>query len=65
VSAWAKPVVGNDVLCVPLTDRGDEVFAVVEFNGDALTGISERAFRDFARPLGLAVQVCTALEHYA
>ncbi len=59
-----QPVLAAGVLCVPLLDRNNEMFAVAEFRGAAFSPTSERTLRDFARPLGLAVQVCTALEHH-
>lgn len=60
-----QPILTSDSLCLPLPDRTGEIFAVAEFQGDGFTPTTEHSLRDFARPLGLTAQVCTALEHHA
>ena len=52
-------------LCIPLPDREHEMFAVAEFTGPAVDPSAERQLRDFARPLGLLLQVCCRLEDHA
>jgi hypothetical protein len=51
-------------LFVPLTNREYEVFAVGQISGENLGASAERAFRDFAAPLGLLSQVCSTLEKH-
>jgi len=51
-------------LCVPIPNREHEMFAVAEFRGPAAGLAAERQLRDFARPLGLLLQVCCKLEHH-
>jgi adenylate cyclase len=52
----------HSVLCVPIRSRNEEVRAVVQLvnkrGGDGFTSADERAFRDFAGPLGMIVEGC-------
>jgi putative ABC transport system ATP-binding protein len=52
----------RSILCMPIFDRGKNVFAVAQLlnkNGDGpFTVGDEKAFRDFAVPLGLILESC-------
>ena len=52
----------RSILCVPIRGRDEEVRGVVQLvnkrGGDGFTSADERAFRDFAGPLGLMVEGC-------
>jgi energy-coupling factor transporter ATP-binding protein EcfA2 len=52
----------RSILCVPIRGRDEEVRAVVQLvnkrGADGFTSADERAFRDFAGPLGLIVEGC-------
>jgi hypothetical protein len=52
----------RSILCVPIRDRQEEIRAVAQLvnkrAGDAFTPADERAFRDFARPLGIILESC-------
>jgi adenylate cyclase len=52
----------RSILCMPIFDRGKNVFAVAQLlnkNGDGpFTVEDEKAFRDFAVPLGLILESC-------
>jgi len=52
----------HDVLCVPVLNRGGEVFAVVQLlnkrGGQGFTAQDEKALREFDRPLALILESC-------
>lgn len=55
----------GSVLCVPIHNRQEQLFAVAELRnkkgGGPFTGADERAFRDFAPPLGILLEGCERL----
>jgi putative ABC transport system ATP-binding protein len=55
----------HSILCMPIFDRGRNVFAVAEVlnkrGGGAFTTTDEQAFREFATPLGLIMESCLRL----
>lgn len=53
--------VSNHSLFMPLQNTEYEYFAVAEIRGDALTNDAEHTLRDFNRPLGVIVQLCSRL----
>jgi len=56
----------RNILCMPILDRGRKVFAVAELlnknGGDPFGADDERAFREFAEPLGLILESRVRLE---
>ena len=57
----------RSILCVPIRDRQEEIRAVAQLvnkrAGDAFTPADVRAFRDFARPLGIILESCERAGH--
>ena len=55
----------RSVLCVPIHNRHEQLFAVAQFlnkrNGGPFTSSDERAFRDLAPPLGVILEGCERL----
>lgn len=58
----------RNVLCLPILNRAGEVFAVAQLlnkkDGQSFTGADEKAFRDFAKPLGLVLESCHQLRRF-
>jgi putative ABC transport system ATP-binding protein len=54
------------LLCVPMRDRQQHVFAVAQLlnkrGGGAFTAADARAFNEFARPLAVILETCRALD---
>jgi len=52
----------HSILCMPLYDRNQKIFAVAQLlnkNGrDPFTQADERAFREYAEPLGVILETC-------
>jgi putative ABC transport system ATP-binding protein len=52
----------QSILCMPIFDRHQNVFAVAELlnknGGEPFTAEDEKAFREFANPLGLVLESC-------
>jgi putative ABC transport system ATP-binding protein len=57
--------VTRNILCMPIHDRGKQVFAVAQLlnriGADAFTAEDEQRFREFAEPLGLILESCLGL----
>jgi putative ABC transport system ATP-binding protein len=58
----------RNVLCIPICTRSGEVFAVGQLlnkkNAPAFTSEDEKAFREFARPMGLILESCVHLRDH-
>ena len=56
----------RNTLCVPILSRSGEVFAVGQLlnknNGQAFTAQDQKAFCEFARPLGLILESCVQFQ---
>jgi putative ABC transport system ATP-binding protein len=57
----------RSILCVPIRNREEKIHAVAQLvnkrGGDGFTSADERAFLDFAGPLGLILEGCERLRH--
>ncbi len=55
----------RNLLCMPIDNRAGEVIAVAQMlnktNGDHFSGADQRAFEDFAEPLGIMLESCFAI----
>ena len=57
----------RSILCVPIRNREEQIHAVAQLvnkrGGDGFTAADERAFLDFAGPLGLILEGCERVRH--
>jgi putative ABC transport system ATP-binding protein len=57
----------RSILCIPIRGREEQIHAVAQLvnkrGGDGFTSADERAFLDFAGPLGLILEGCERVRH--